>query len=188
MKVKRLSNQFTKDFFKGNIIENPLAFNGLDVRLADKQTIDAGGVLTVAKLRELLDMVEGGADVLFMSKAMKRELTALATSKDSGHNFINVGTDAFGRHIELFGDVPIRTVEDSILTFKEGETLDSGSVYAVKFGAQEYISGLTNGGVMVDDLGELETKPAYRTRIEFYVGLADFHPASGARLKGITRA
>jgi len=126
MKVKRLANQFTKDFFKGNATTNPLSFNGLNVRLAEKQTIEAGvngGAITLIQLRELLDMVEGGADVLFMSKAMKRELSALATSDSAGHNFINVGVDAFGRHIELFGDVPIRTVEDAVLGFDGANAL-----------------------------------------------------------------
>lgn len=185
MKVKRLSNQFTKDFFKGDKAKNPLAFNGLDVRLAENnQVVEAGGVLTLQNLRELLDMVEGGADVLFMSKAMQRELFTIATQ--GKHNYIYEGKDAFGRHVSMFGDVPIRVVEDSVLGFNEnGET---ASVYAVKFGAQEYVSGLTNGGIMVEDIGELETKPVYRTRIEFYVGLAAFHPKSAARLSGITRA
>lgn len=185
MKVKRLSNQFTKDFFKGNKTTNPLAFDGLDVRLAENnQTIEAGGALTISKLRELLDLVEGGADVLFMSKAMQRELFAIATQ--GNHNYIYEGKDEFGRHISTFGDVPIRVVEDSVLGFNEAG--DTASIYAVKFGAQENVAGLTNGGVMVQDIGELETKPVYRTRIEFYVGLAVFHPKSASRLSGIQRA
>lgn len=186
MKVKRLANQFTKDFFKGDSATNALSFDGLD-----KRTLDAGqvlestvGTVDLLELRELLDMVEGGADVLYMSKAMQREVLALAAQ--GNHNYIYEGKDAFGRHVNMFGDVPIRTVD--VLGFNEGDSNDEGSIYAVRFGAQEFTSGLTNGGIMVDDLGELETKPAYRTRIEFYCGIADFHPKSAARLSGIKRA
>jgi hypothetical protein len=61
----------------------------------------------------------------------------------------------------------------------------------VKFGNDEgdqAVTGLTNGGVQVTDLGELETKPAYRTRIEFYCGLATFGGRAAARLRGVLAA
>ncbi|WP_427036497.1 major capsid protein [Cytobacillus pseudoceanisediminis] len=199
MKVKALSKQFTKDFFKGDS-ENKTnnKFDGLDVRIAaNGQAIfgdnagSAAAVLTLNKLHELLDMVEGGADALFMSKAMRREMQKLLEGQT---HYVQVGKDNFGRPIEFFGDVAIRTVEDDVLPFTEsiGDGLNdnatTGSIYAVKFGAQEAIAGLTNGGVMVDDLGEIDAKPVYRTRIEFYCGMADFHPKAAARLAGIKRA
>lgn len=191
MKTKKLAKEFTKQFFKGDTAVNSLSFDGLDKRIAaNGQEIIAGengAKLSLAKLHELLDAVEGGADVLFMSKAMRRELQGLLEGQT---HYIQMGKDNFGRPIEYFGDVAIRTLEDDVLSFNEafGEATDTGSIYAVKFGAQEAISGLTNGGVQVYDIGELETKPAYRTRIEFYVGLADFHPKAAARLKGVKRA
>jgi hypothetical protein len=190
MKVKSLSKTFTKDFFKGDVAVNSLGFNGLDVRItANNQELVAGANganLTLAMLHELLDMVEGGADVLFMSKAMRREMQKLLEGQT---HYVQVGKDNFGRPIEFFGDVAIRTVEDDVLGFNEtqGTATNAGSIYAIKFGAQEAISGLTNGGVMVEDLGEIDAKPVYRTRIEFYCGIADFHPKAAARLKGVIR-
>lgn len=62
------------------------------------------------ELRELLDAVDGGADVLYMSKAMQREVLGLAAN--GSHNYIYEGKDAFGRHINLFGDVAIRTIDN----------------------------------------------------------------------------
>ena len=47
------------------------------------------------------------------------------------------------------------------------------------------MTGLTNGGVMVDDLGLLQDKPVYRTRIELYAGLAVFSGKAAARLQGV---
>ncbi|MFP3427896.1 hypothetical protein, partial [Pseudoalteromonas sp. SIMBA_162] len=79
-----------------------------------------------------------------------------------------------GRPVTMFGDVQIRTFEDEILPFtiKDGGTKETSEIYALKFGAMEHVSGLRNGGVQVRDLGELDTLPVYRTRIEFYCGLA----------------
>lgn len=190
MKVKSLSKKFTKDFFKGKVSDDANGFNGLDFRVETNGQVivagDDGANLSLALLHELLDMVEGGADALFMSKSMRRELQKLLEGQT---HYVQVGKDNFGRPIEMFGDVQIRTVEDDVLGFNEtqGTSTNAGSIYAVKFGAQEAISGLTNGGVMVEDLGELEAKPAYRTRIEFYCGIADFHPKAAARLAGVIR-
>jgi len=187
LKSKAIAKTFTYKFFKGDKAKNPLEFDGLDVRIANNDNeLNVGGKqLDLMMLHELLDMVEGGADVLFMSKAMRREMQKLLESQT---HYIQVGKDTFGRPIEYFGDVQIRTVEDDILGFNEGEEGNTGSIYAVKFGAQEAICGLTNGGVQVYDLGEIDAKPVYRTRIEFYCGLADFHPKAAARLSGIIRS
>ncbi len=62
------------------------------------------------------------------------------------------------------------------------------SIYAVRYGSSEgdqAVTGLTNGGVNVQDLGKLQYKPAYRIRIEFFVGLAVFGGKAAARLKGV---
>ena len=70
----------------------------------------------------------------------------------------------------------------------QGTSHASSSIYAVKFGADEgdqAVTGLTNGGVQVEDLGQLQSKPAYRTRIEFYCGMAVFGGKAAARLKGV---
>jgi hypothetical protein len=56
--------------------------------------------------------------------------------------------------------------------------------YGAALGDQGVV-GLTNGGVAVMDLGQLETKPVYRTRIEWFTGLALFGPRPAARLTGV---
>jgi len=69
-----------------------------------------------------------------------------------------------------------------------GTATTASSIYAVKFGqdvSDRAVTGLTNGGVMVDDLGLLQDKPSYRTRIEFYCGLAVFGGKAAARLSGV---
>lgn len=189
MKAKALAQQFTKSFFHGDSATNPQEFDGIGKQVEGKpQDIDnKEGTLTLNALHELLDAVEGGADVLFMSKAMRRELQKLLEGQQ---HYIQVGKDAFGRPVEMFGDVQIRTVEDSILPFtvKDSGVKATSEIYALKFGAMEHVAGLRNGGVSVRDLGELDTLPVYRTRIEFYCGLAVFREGSLARLKKISRA
>ncbi|MFP3427224.1 hypothetical protein, partial [Pseudoalteromonas sp. SIMBA_162] len=91
---KALARQFTKSFFDGDSAKNPLEFDGIGKQVSGTaQDIDnAEGTLTLDKLHELLDAVEGGADVLFMSKAMRRELQKILEGQN---HYIQVGKDAF---------------------------------------------------------------------------------------------
>ena len=53
------------------------------------------------------------------------------------------------------------------------------SIYAVRFGAVEYVSGLQAGPMEVIDLGS-EPSRVYETLIEWIVGLGVFHPKAAA--------
>ena len=48
--------------------------------------------------------------------------------------------------------------------------------------------GITNGGLQVDPPRQLETKPAWLGRIEFYTGLALMGAQPAARLSGVIAA
>jgi hypothetical protein len=64
----------------------------------------------------------------------------------------------------------------------------TGDTYAVRFASSESdagVSGLTNGLVQATDLGEAHDKPVYRTRIDFYCGLAPFGGKAAARLSEV---
>ncbi|MDM5283112.1 major capsid protein [Peribacillus frigoritolerans] len=183
MKSKAVAKQFTNTFFKGNtdaVTGDPLSFNGIDARLAQyapENDVDAvGSALSVSMLHELLDLVAGGASVIFMTKKTRRALQALL---EGSLHYIDEGRDTFGRKVELFGGVEIRVME-------LGYGVNDGELYAMRFGVEEAVSGLMNGGVMVSDLGQITEKPVYRTRIEFYCGLAVFNPKTAARIYGLT--
>lgn len=194
MKSKALALEWTKSFFKGDSASNINAFDGLEKRVSGSQVIEAGAngaTLTLAMLDELIDAVDGEPDVLFMSKPMRRKVKGLL---QASVHYIESGEDSFGRPVTTYGGIPIRTIGadaqgNEILGFTETQGTDvaTGSIYAVKFGAEQYVSGLRNGGMEVTDLGEIDAKPVYRTRIEFYSGLAVFHPKAVARLKGIKK-
>ncbi|WP_276913176.1 major capsid protein [Aneurinibacillus aneurinilyticus] len=194
MKVKALALALTNQYFNGDQAVNAKGFDGLKKRLTGSQVITAGengAELTVTMLDELIDAVDGEPDALFVSKAMRREIKRII----QGHNgYSESSTDAFGRPVMTYGGVPIRIIEkdnvnNEILGFNEtqGTATNAGSIYAVKFGSEQYVSGLQNGGVSVRDLGELQEKPVFRTRIEWYPGMAVFHPRAAARLKGVIK-
>ncbi|MED4840402.1 phage major capsid protein [Weizmannia sp. CD-2023] len=211
MKAKALALEFTRAFFKGDTAVDSKAFDGLEKRIRGSQLIYADGagqagvaftkgntegkspddVTFLEKLDELIDAVEGEPDVLFMSKAMRRKVKGILQRSE---HYVENGADAFGRPVMTYAGIPIRVIEtdvegNEILGFNEtvGADTDTGSIYAVRFGAEQYVAGLRNGGVNVRDLGEIDEKPVYRTRIEFYCGLAVFHPKAVARLAGIKK-
>lgn len=169
-KAKAVARQFEKDFFVGAGTSN--AIKGLDKRLSEgiagteikKDFSTAENAEKLDALNELLDAVVDGADCLFMSKKMRREIMKVL---QASNHYIENGTDAFGRPVALYGGVEIRPVDDSLIP--------ADKIYAVKFGTDMYVHGLSNGGIQVKDLGELDTKPCYRTRIEAYLGLATKH-------------
>lgn len=171
LKAKATAREFEKNFFTGDVSTEANGFDGLDARLKKAKGTEIKAELSLDALNELLDAVVDGADVLYMSKKTRREVMALL---QASNHYIENGTDAFGRMVTMYGGIEIRPVEDGLV--------EDGKIYAVKFGQEQYVCGLTNGGIQVKDLGELETKPCYRTRVEWFVGLAVFHPRAFAVL------
>lgn len=173
-KSKAIANEFTRVFFKGNATSNPLEFDGLDIRLIAEQEVDGNGEeLKADHVSHLLDLVQGGADVLFMNKRTRRKMTALFGNQQS---FIQAGQDAFGRPQQYFGDVRIAVVDDSFIA--------DNSIYAVKFGQDQGIVGIQAGELQAVDNGLRGTM--YETLIEWYVSIIDGNPKGFARLKNIS--
>lgn len=187
MKVKALALSLTKTFIKGDSESDPREFDGLQKRLSGDAVIDNGTAgLSLAKLDEAIDAVDAPTNII-MSKAMRRRLTVAARTAAVGGN-ITYSEDEFGKQVTMYNDLPIILVDKDntntdILGFTEASS--TTSIYVVALGEGQ-VSGLENGGMDVRDIGELETKPAYRTRVEWYAGFGVFAPRSAARLKLIT--
>lgn len=198
MKSKAAALTYTKKFFHGDNSTDPNEFDGLSKRLVGDQVLDMGSsdggdTLTLVKLDELLDSVQGGPDVLFMNKTLRRKVNALMRAAGQATEPVS---DSFGRQISSYAGVPIAVIEDDkdgnqILAFNEPD-LDDGdkevctSIYAVRFGLAEYVSGLQSGSIDVLDQGLSGT--FYQTLIEWICGLGVFHPKAAARLRGIKNA
>jgi len=184
MKIKALALFWTKTFFKGDSETEVREFDGLQKRLTGTGVVvngDAG--LKISKLDEAIDGVDG-ANYLAMSKSQRRHLTAYGRTL----NAISYSIDEFGKQVTMYNEIPILLVDEDntgaqILGY--GEANSTTSVYVLAI-APNRVQGIENGGMEVRDLGELDTKPALRTRIEWLCGFGVFSPKSAVRISGIT--
>jgi len=196
LKAKAAAMFFTQYFFNGDST-TPEQFDGLKKMLTGAQLITAGAngaTLTLAMLDSLIAAVIGGPDVIYANDFIISKINALVLATGAT---LPVTRDQYGKVVRMYAGIPIidpglaTDGTTRILPFSETMGTDVSidtSLYAVKFGEQEFISGLTNGGIDVYDLGELETKPAYRTRIESYMAIANFNGKAAARLQGVRQA
>lgn len=198
MKVKALTLNIGAKLINGDSLSDPREFDGLRNRITGSQLIAAGSTangtpLSLLKLDELIDSVDQPTH-LVMSKAMKRRLTAAARTETVGGH-ITYTKDEFGRPVMQYNDLPVLTPDyddtgDRVLKFNEACTSGTAtgtSIYCVSFGPT-MLTGLQNGIMDVNDLGELEGKPVLRTRIEWYIGLAALHGRCAGRLWSIADA
>ena len=145
----------------------------------------ASDALSVAKLDEIIQAVDNPSHLL-MSKKMKVNLTSYLRNSSS----ISTSRDEFGRIITSYAGLPI--LEADVLGTATGlqqlafnENNDSTtSVYALSL-SDMGLHMVQNGGVQVRDLGEQDSKPVYRTRVEWYCNVVDAHPRCVARLYNI---
>ena len=197
MKIKALSLAMTKTIVKGDVGTTPKEFDGLQERLIGNQKIVAGTTVTgdplsLTYLDKLIDEVDEPTHLL-MNKTMRRRLSAAARLTTVG-GYITYELDAFGRRVTKYNDLPIMIADkdnnyDDIMPFTElssdGTSATSTSIYCLSF-AENGVVGLQNGDMDVRDMGEIDTKPVYRTRIEWYVSMAILRARAAARLYGIT--
>lgn len=196
MKIKALAAEITRVLIKGDSTSELREFDGLQKRLLGNQLIangatDGGDVLSLVKLDEAIDAVPN-ANALIMSKAMRRLLTvASRTSTLSG--CVEQSRDAFGRPQTQYSGIPILVPYSDNggtepLAFDEvgstGSTATATSIYVCNFG-EGMVCGLQSSPIDARDLGELETTPAKRTRVEWYAGLCVEHGRAAARLYGV---
>jgi len=144
-----------------------------------------GGALTLAMMDQLIDLVKGGKpDFFLMSRRSRRRLKALLQAST---HYIETGESSFGRRILTYDGIPV-LISDFLL---DTEAADNGSgnsfssIYAIHVDPTDGLTGLTNGGVQVIDVGQLETKDAVRTRIRWYVSMALLRD-SAARMNGVS--
>lgn len=200
MKIRALSLAWTRKFIKGDNQSDPREFDGLQVRITGNQKIaagtdDGGSALSLQILDQAIDQTLNPTHLL-MSKALRRRLTQAARTTTVG-GYITYDKDAFGRTVTKYNDLPILVVDldntnTAILGFNEASnhanaTATAGSIYVLSMGAGA-IEGLQNGGVDVRDLGELQTAPVYRTRVEWYNGFAIYNGRAATRVWSISNA
>lgn len=191
MKAKALALTHLKTIFDGDRDTNAEEFDGLNQRLTGAQVIDAGvdgAPLSLEMLDDLCDAVAGSPSLLLLNKKLRQRVRQLARSV----NALTIAKDDLGREVDMYYGVPFGIIEDdatgaAILGFDEvqGTATDTASIYAVKFGPGAMF-GAQTAPISVRDLGEQQSKPAFRTRVEHYSTIVLEHPKCAARLRGVT--
>jgi hypothetical protein len=186
LKAKAVQQKFDDTFINGDTAADAKSFDGIDKLTTTGQTASMGangGTLTLAKLDELIDLVQGGKpDVLLMSKRTRRTLNGLARGAGS---FLETDRNEFGQMVQFYDGIPIG-ISDYISDAKTvGTSTDCSTVYVVQFG-EGAVAGLSApGGLQVERVGSLETRDATRTRVKWYVALALFNTLKLAKLTGV---
>lgn len=209
MKVKAASYKFADAFFNGDTATEPKGFDGLRKRLTGAQVLSAGtngapivGTGAGTESHDFFDLLDAllvavpgltsANGAIYANRAVIGKIKS-AARRIGGYEMVQEALT--GKMVATYNGVPLLDPGQNAAgadiipqTETQGTANNASSVYAVKFGQSEddrAVTGLTNGGVQTDDLGQLQEKPAYRTRIEFYCGLAVFGGKAAARLNGV---
>jgi len=211
MKVKAASYKFQDAFFNGDVTVDPKGFDGLKKRLVGSQVIDAGengipivgngGTDTHTFFDRLDDLTAAVPGVSASNAVYYANAGVLAKIRSAGRRIGGAETvreDTTQKRVLTWNGIPVLdpgndAAGNPILpaTETQGSGTNTSSIYLVKWGQDESdggVTGLTNGGVSVRDLGEIDAKPVFRTRLEFYCGLATFGGKAAARLRGVAAA
>lgn len=197
--AKNLGKQFQHYFFNGAVSATQFnglkaivpggqkitaAENGLAVPLGNDNSSKTAQQKFLEAINQLIQKVDGGAQVLFMNAFVLSRLTTIA------RDFIQWQPNTFGMLVPYFNGVPLRDAgydKTGALNIPNNETVGSNddctSVYAVRFGEASDLSIATNLGVEVKDLGLVGVH--YTHSVEFDADLVLLNDLAVARLEGI---
>lgn len=213
MMTKAIAYKFNDKFINGNPESDPEEFKGLKQRVDDivadgytGQVVDVAGASTsegilnstttrrnfLNKFDQAIYQIKGhnppyaymNSNTLLAIRSLLRDERLLSQDKDM-----------FGRIIDMYGTtglVDIGVTADQTTEIlpesedKGGDTSDEEcSIYFVKYGIGEFLWGIQEYPLEVEDLGRLEGSPIYRTEMDWPLGLAVADPYSIVRLYGV---
>jgi hypothetical protein len=201
LKVKALAAEVTRVIIKGDSTSNPREFDGWQVRIpsGSSQLIPAGATsggdaLSLAVLDAAIDATSGPTHIV-ANKTVRRLIQAAARTPAIA-GYVTYSFNEFGRRVTTYNGLPILTPYEENdgtdpLTFTEanpgGGSAVGTSIYVVGLGDGK-VSGIQNGIMEVRDLGELQTTPAKRTRVEWLVAQVVEHGRALTRIWGVKNA
>jgi len=180
-----------EDIYNQGFTDQMFACNSTSVGILNSQTTRFNFIQDLDKL--IYAVVGHNPDALLMNKKMLLALRSALIRE----RLLTYDQDMFGRRIDVYGgtrliDMGVKAdqVTEIILNTETTAGVASGgtectSIYALKFGVGEYLWGIQEYPMEVEDLGELQTAPVYRTRVDWNHGLADVNPRCMARMYGI---
>ena len=197
LKAKAVAHEFEDEFAYGDTAADAKGFDGLHKLVPAGQQVHQGSgatpaALSLKKLDETIDLVKPGKpDFLLMTRRTRRGISAFSRALTSPVQFESAG---FGQRVMFYDGIPVidsdflvdtETIASGAFSAKTGGA--STSIFAVKVG-EGRLSGLTNGGIQVEEVGKLETKDARRWRCKWYVSLALFSTLALSRIDGVSSA
>ena len=213
MALKSAAFQFNWKFISGNPTTDPEEFKGIRLRIDDikddgftDQKIQATNTTSginnsssnshdfLNDLDKLVYAINGhDPTYLLMNKKTLLAVRSLLRKE----KLLDQSQDQFGRKIDMYGnarmiDIGTRVdeVTEIILTTETAAGAPSGgtentSIYACKFEVGIETWGIQEYPMEVTDLGELQSAPKFRTRIDWPHGMATMSHRSLARLYGV---
>lgn len=192
--------RFDFEFFEGTGANK--GFKGIKQLIAEghgqEYDNNGAGALSLDGLDQAIDMFrgQGKPDAALVNRFHRRKITNLARTTVTGVSLIDVGTDVFGRKVNMYDDIPLRIVGDVRnasgqtvpgLPFTEGSS--TSSIYFTRFGKDEVCGLLGMGGSLtVQRFGELQAAPQRMGRLEWYPGVAVFDKYAIVRYSNITES
>ena len=190
-KAKGLARKFRRTLAIGDEGANSKEFSGVKVQTPAGQVLTAGAngaAVTASMLDELKDTVKNGADVLMMRSGTWRAIRSILRTM-GGNDATTIMLENFGRPVPAYDGTPV-----IINDFLPGdETMGSSSVtcsvYALRLNEVDGFHGIYGGpsaGIVVENIGTIQTQDAVRWRVKWYAGTALKATHALARLKGLT--
>lgn len=191
MKLESAQATYVDAMFNGDVEVDPKGFDGLRKRLVGDQVLDSTAPANDEGFLDDLDMlfaqISGDPDVVYGPRELIGRLKSLGR-KVGGADYINseiTGKREFTWNGVSFLDPGEHWTNRRILPY---DATNGSDLYAVKFANsfnENGVMGITNGGLQAYFLGELQEKPAVRTRIDFFTGLVVQGGHAAARLTGV---
>lgn len=199
-KIKQMARSVTDVIMGGNNASNPRQFEGLSRRLVGGQLIhnsasSGGAALSLGKLDEAIAAVKEPTHIICNRKFRDVHMKALLRNQTLQGN-VQLSKDDLGRPVTMYNGLPMLVgyevgPDATFLPFNEtgngGGSAVTTSIYVVSF-KEGHVWGIQNAPINATDLGELETKPARKTRVEWFCGMVIENPYAAARLTSITDA
>lgn len=205
MKARSIAAKFGDAFINGDTAVDANSFNGLKKRLTGVQVVSSGtngaAMNTDAAVRTaFLDRLDAllalvpGADAIYASQQVIAMLRTVYRNTTINNYTVE---DLTGRPLEVptWQGVPVldaglKADQTQIIAQNEtvGTAVNTSSIYAVNYAESEFVPGvlgITNGGLQVDPVVQMEAKPSWLGRIEIYTGLALMGAQPAARLTGV---
>lgn len=199
-KIKQMARSVTDVIMAGNNSSEPREFDGLQRRLTGTQLVhntgtSGGAALSLTALDDMISRVVNPTHLIVNRKFRDVHFKALMRNQTLMGN-VQLTKNDLGRPVMLYNGLPMLVgyevgPDAQVLPFTEVANGGGGavttSIYCVSF-MEGHVWGIQSGAISAKDLGELDSKPARRTRVEWDPGMVIENPYAAARLTSITDA